>query len=365
MIASRLAMTVLSVAALQAPDEREDTLRPSISIGAAFGDPAEEFSRVRQVAVLGDSMILVASWGTHDLRLFSLSGRHLRTWGGEGSGPGEYGALDGLAVVDDSTTMAFDADQQRLDTWTTGGVLKRSARVRGPFRSNVRFFGRFADGSILLRATPVSERKKGLVERTAEYFRYRPDSGEAASMGRLPSGFGWVVRSGNGSTGYPAPLRPEASVAVGGESWWFATGSGREIRKYSADGRVLGEITLRAEPEPVTSAERQAFETEWLARFSESAQPRLRRFLAEATYPQHLPMITALVPAPGGGLWVGRYARHDQRYRTWHVLDAAGREIRKVALPRDFLLLHVTEDHAAGVLRDEFDVQHVQLFPLH
>ncbi len=62
--------------------------QPGLQLGTVEGNSAEQFFRVSGAVRLSDGRIAVANAGSQELRLFTPGGRHLRSVGGPGGGPG-------------------------------------------------------------------------------------------------------------------------------------------------------------------------------------------------------------------------------------------------------------------------------------
>jgi hypothetical protein len=63
---------------------------PDLEIGVVDGDPAYSFTNVVGVRALPDGGFLVAEGPARELRLFDGNGRHVRSIGRAGDGPGEF-----------------------------------------------------------------------------------------------------------------------------------------------------------------------------------------------------------------------------------------------------------------------------------
>src|SRR5690606_5816123 len=66
------------------------SLEPILEIGVLEGDPAYMFSQMRGPRRLSDGSIVVLDGATSEVRIFDAEGRHLRTFGRKGQGPGEF-----------------------------------------------------------------------------------------------------------------------------------------------------------------------------------------------------------------------------------------------------------------------------------
>jgi tripartite motif-containing protein 71 len=67
--------------------------------------------------------LYVADQFSHVVQRFSPSGRFLGQWGSYGSGPGQFGAVDGLAVDSRGDVYVLDSSGDRIERFSAGGRL--------------------------------------------------------------------------------------------------------------------------------------------------------------------------------------------------------------------------------------------------
>ncbi len=65
------------------------TREPLVDIGGDESDPSHQLFRVFDVLRLPDGSMAVLDGGSSEIRFFDTNGRHSRTVGGQGEGPGE------------------------------------------------------------------------------------------------------------------------------------------------------------------------------------------------------------------------------------------------------------------------------------
>ncbi len=87
---------------------------PTLTIGAVEGDDAYIFSRVWGATRLADGRIAVADNGVPDIRVFDPAGRHLRTFGARGDGPGEFNSPVLMGTLPGDTLVVVDRMLRRL-----------------------------------------------------------------------------------------------------------------------------------------------------------------------------------------------------------------------------------------------------------
>jgi hypothetical protein len=98
------------------------------------------------------------------------------------------------------------------------------------------------------------------------------------------------------------------------------------------------------------------------------------RIAAATQFTQAYPVISQLLLARTGELWVRRYATEDgftrSRWRAnavaseWSVYDRSGRWLADCVLPARFAPGDMGEDWVIGVSRDADDVERVSLYRL-
>ncbi len=75
------------------------------------------------LAFAPDGDLYVADQFSHVVQRFSPSGRFLGQWGSYGSGPGQFGAVDGLAVDARGEVYVLDSTHARVERFTASGRL--------------------------------------------------------------------------------------------------------------------------------------------------------------------------------------------------------------------------------------------------
>src|SRR5262245_7554741 len=97
-----------AAARLQGPHRWTIASKPSLSIGDVEGAPAYLFSQIVGTSRLSSGGIVVADRGSNQIRFFDRAGRHLRTVGRTGGGPGEYEYIRALMRCGGDSIFGFD-----------------------------------------------------------------------------------------------------------------------------------------------------------------------------------------------------------------------------------------------------------------
>ncbi|MGD2152752.1 MAG: hypothetical protein PVG79_05750 [Gemmatimonadales bacterium] len=349
---------------------------PLVTIGTVGGDPEYELFRVRGALLLRTGEIVVADAGSQELRFYDREGRHLRTAGGEGGGPGEFRTLYWIGRVGPDSIVSLDFRERRLSYFDAAGRFARSVRLEAsPELSNPEPVGVFADGSLLVRqgSYTVRARPPTRVERPEEpIYRYRPDGMTVDVLGSFPGYEVTIAPSGSvrGEEVYGRSLRKfgRATVfAVSGDRFYVADNASYEIRLYSTDGE-LGMIVRRDhEPVPVTEADIRLLRDSILARTTDAdRRRRVERGLDEepappVIFPAYAPEIRV---GADGNLWVREYTRPGERLAPWSVFSPEGVWKASARIPYGLRVLDVGEDYVLGLHRDDDGVEYLQLFEL-
>lgn len=95
-------------------DGRTIELELDLRIGSADGPVETQFGSVSGIALDGDGAVYVADGRNYEVRKFDHTGQFMFSFGGQGSGPGEFSKIDGLAVLTDSRVAVVDGTGNRL-----------------------------------------------------------------------------------------------------------------------------------------------------------------------------------------------------------------------------------------------------------
>ena len=149
---------------------------PVVRLGGVDVEGPEQFTRIRDATRLGGGDIVVLEGGVSELRFFTGSGEHLRTAGGLGDGPGEFGIAYAMVRTSADTLIVRDLYRRSRLLFSPAGEYVRQERqdmaaLQAIFRSWGGCLGThlFADGSFFhcldepgLPASPLSSDEVGL-----------------------------------------------------------------------------------------------------------------------------------------------------------------------------------------------------------
>lgn len=352
---------------------------PQVEIGGREGGTGRRLGQVVDATRLPDGTILIGDAGTGELRLFDEGGRIVRTFGGEGEGPGKLPSLRAIAILPGDTIVASAWPFGLLSRFALDGTFLGSTRL-GPFWPGV-VAEILSDGSLLLDLYDrgyENDIETWTASGTQPLFRPR---GWLVRV--LPDGRQYTLREiraqqwfKRGEAGHdlwvaPRPFGPTSAVAVAGSRLFVGDTRRAEIEVLALGGGLRGLVRWEEEPVPVTAADRDRVRETALGSLRETALGSLRetarrddleRWLGEAPYPAFKPAFSALFTDRSGRLWIQVPATKDPPSDRWIVFDVDGRSLARLEAPSGSRLLDAGEDWAILVWKDELERELVRLY---
>ncbi|MGH7482222.1 MAG: 6-bladed beta-propeller [Longimicrobiales bacterium] len=343
---------------------------PTVSIGVLEGDPAYQLYQAWDATRLSDGTIVVANSGTKELRFYDTTGRHVRSVGGEGAGPGEFDGIMFVGVAAGDTIIVWDASTKRISRFSLGGTFLDATTVEfaGLFPQAV---GMFGDGSVAVNdgfGTPTTfhEMSSGPVLDSATYVRVEPGSAAVDTLGTF-AGNELYVEIGEGTLGISIrPFGERTAFATHGDRYYVGARDEFEIRVYGAASDSLETvIRIPRTPEPVTEEHVARWRERRLANASEDRRAELRREFERIQPVDHFAPYADLIVDSEGAIWGARGApAADATVTTFDVFDPDGRYLGAVPVPAALSPLEIGPDWILASTRDALDIEHIVVHPL-
>lgn len=338
---------------------------PAVTIGSPAGDPAYELFRVGGATRLSDGRIVVANAGSGELRVFDSDGVHLESWGGQGDGPGEFGAMAPSRVLPwpGDSLMARDPFSGRASIFGSDGKFGRALRPEGVYASVV---GPLPDGRVFAATlTTYSGSPQGtseLARPDVEYGILEADGSVHRDLGAYPGSELYVVNTANGPRPRRHPFTRNAYPLVWGDLVVITANDRYEVRAYRTDGSLARIVRRDHEARAPTRADLRDY-----VAGQDSGQPEAG-FTLDAVV--DMPLVESF-PAFGqmfvdrlGYLWVEEYRLPGQDHRLWTVFDPEGRVLGLVDMPEINRILEIGEDYILGRREDELEIEYVDVWTL-
>jgi hypothetical protein len=338
---------------------------PTVEIGTIDGSEPYQFHQVVSALRLPGDTIAVLDGGSAEIRFFGPQGRHVRTAGGAGEGPGELSHPVWMRPIRGDSLAVWQWNVMRLSFLDRDGAYGRTVQiVSGDPGVLASPRGILQDGSALAVMVPASEPQRGVVQDSAAYARFDPVGAFAGEVAWAASaemvGYEHRGRLRNTRRAFAGP----GAYAIGPDRLHLADTHAYEIRTHTADGVLRRIIRVDRLPRPVTAADRDSWRENRLDGAEGATRARIRDELAAMPFPDRMPAIANLVADRAGRLWVRRYAPPYEEARVWDVLGVDGRLEATLEMPSSLTIRDIGEDYLLGVWRDDFDVEYVRIYRL-
>lgn len=268
-------------------------------LGGSETRPEEAFYGVHRanVGVDDQGRIHVLDNAAHLVVVFDDQGRHIRTLGGQGGGPGEIGMPGGLAISAEGGVAVIDFSRRGFARWDADGeILPGLSFPEGFFGGYVHLSG----ASIVVDV----RRPNGLTSLV------RIDGDSTATLADAPPTEMSQVQlrsCGMGFSGMPPVFAPTLRWSASGTRTVVAGSADYDLAVFEGDALVR-RIRRPVAPRPAT--ERLAIEDQ-----GEGMQVRLEsgivtcdpaEFVEQVGFEPVIPAVGSIALAPDGAIWVER-----------------------------------------------------------
>jgi len=339
---------------------------PEVEIGGADREPV--LSQVTGACRLSDGSIVVASSGTDRVEVFAADGRHARSLGRSGDGPGEFRSIFHLACLPGDTVAAWDPLLGRLSVLRSGGeYVRATSTVPSVGSSFPQLYGILSGGRFVVAAgSPGGVPAAGKATRdTAEWLVIGPSGEKAGSVGRFPGTAQIAHADATGMLIRPLPFGLSTVAAVHGDRLYVVTGERYEVRVYDAEGRPRSIVRGDRPRLPVTRSDIDGYRRA-LVTFGGDAQSRRRHdaLLDDAPYPREMPALAGLGVDVDGNLWVQETERPGTDTQRWTVFSPDGVARGTLVSPSGMRITQIGSDWVLGIALDADEVERVRLHRL-
>ena len=149
---------------------------PTLVIGDNEDDDNQWFSVIRGTGRLSDGSIVVADHSAAEVRIYDRQGRHLRSMGRSGEGPGEFRQPLGVWVTSGDVIWAGDFRPWRYNVFTAEGELVRQVNLNPVYLNSSRGGG-VLDNGFTVNARHGWETKRDFSERMSLLVEVHDPSG--------------------------------------------------------------------------------------------------------------------------------------------------------------------------------------------
>jgi hypothetical protein len=345
---------------------------PSLEVGVLDGASAYQLHQVRGAIRLEDGRVAVLDGGSNELRVYGEDGAHLETWAHQGEGPGEFASAQALTRWQGDSIAVWDLRLRRLTVFGADGPPGRDFVVppvdgietlRFP-----RFEGTLDDGSMVLFSVtaPGLEPVDGPVRIPVRVAVTTPAGELVGDLGDHPGQESYMQVSENAISVWRNPVSRGYVLAPAGAEVVVTSNERYELKLWRRDGSLARIVRVTEPPRIMTDDLRQAEIRHRVDDVPEEAKAGMRRSFEVLPFPDTVPALGHVLADRSGHLWVQPFRlAHDEGPDDWIVLDPEGRAVARVALPGGLNVHEIGDDYVLGHATDDFDVEYVQLWPLH
>lgn len=327
-----------------------------LRIGSTAGGGPDMFAMPAALEVDAHGRLNVLDAQAGQVRVFGPDGRHVRSMGRQGAGPGEMAQPMGMALAPDGALWVVDPANARFTVFDTAGVYRETIpRLNGyasyPWPGRFDRQGRLWDvgsGAGAPGAPPV-------------LLRTDPASGR---MERFPlPAFAprqFISRRGAITNTAPVPFSPRLAWVLDGEGRvWSGVPDAYRLRLHEPGGDTLRVVERAAAPVAVSAAERDSvpLQLKW---FTDQGGA-----IDLAQVPRTKPAYLSIRVDDRGWLWLRPSVPAGEPNAAFDVFEPEGRYQGRVSLPvahADEMPLVVRGDRIYAVVLNEEGVPQVVRF---
>jgi hypothetical protein len=334
------------------------------------GDEAYLLFRVWGATRLSDGRIAVANNRAPDIRVFSSSGEHLRTFGRRGEGPGEFDSPVLMGTLPGDTLVVVDRSLRRVDLFHPDEGFIKGATATTDIPGYLLTSGMFSSGSVVVWTSDWTvDLPNGLFRFPVQYWTVGLDGEIETNLGEFPGDetvySAQTTEQGILTASVGRPFGKAPSVAVSGHRFFYGSQDTWEIQVHDQDGGLVRLIRRDKAAVPVTDAHVDAIMADMIDEADDSDQVRqFRRLFREAPIPDFHPAYGYIHADVLGFLWVEEYRIPGDEDRVTTIFDPDGRMVGSLVLPSRFQLFEIGEDYLLGRHVDELGVEYLHLYGL-
>ena len=338
---------------------------PFLVIGADEEDENQWFSSIRGMGRLSDGSIAAIDRSSAEVRIYDETGRHLRSMGRYGEGPGEFSNPFILWITADDTLWVGDYFPWRYNLFTADGDFVRRVNLTSGFVNNPDGAGVLDNG---YSVNPRSQRasRADFTDPDTLIVEVNDPGGQlVGSIDRMPGRIrGFVSEAPN--LGLFPLFQSFPQVDARGSTVVLAHGRDTEIRVLD-DEFDLQTIIRWYEPDrEVTAADVRAWREDYIDR-TQLASRDWSEF-DDATISDErpaadlFPAISNVMIGRDGRIWVRQYDR-PREDRGWLAFGSDGRFLCHMAqLPGE--VREFGADYVLLLSETELGIQTVQMYRL-
>ena len=335
---------------------------PVLSIGDNEEDDNQLFSSIRGMGRLSDGSVAVVDQTSAEVRIFDATGRHLRSMGQRGEGPGEFTNPFILWVAAGDTLWIGNYWPWSYTVFTAQGQFVRRIRLEPVYINESRGGGVLENGyTVNARETSMRDPDFGVPD-TLIVEIHDPDGKFVRNLARIPhAALGQVSESDIWL--YPL-FGARDEVDALGSTIVLAHGSKPEVQVLDHEFNLRMIIRWSEPNREVTRADIRAWREDYRERIDPSDWDEYddARISPELPAADVFPFISSVRIGRDGRIWIRQYDRPREN-RGWLAFGADGKFLCHMAqLPGD--VWEFGADYVLLLHESEFGVETVRMHSL-
>ena len=309
---------------------------PTVVIGDDERDERQWFSYIRGTGRLSDGSIVAIDRATAEVRIYDQTGKHLRTMGRHGEGPGEFEDPFLLWIDAGDTLWVGDYFPWRYNLFTSQGEFVRQVNLTPVFPNSSRGGGVLDNGYTVNSRSKRARRSDFTVPDTLIVEVHDPDGQLVDVLARLPDRQRGFVSEAPDLGLFPV-FQAFAQVDASGSTIVLAHGKDTEIQVLD-EVFNLRHVVRWSEPErEVTGADVDAYREEYIESRTQLASPDWYEgddaiISDERPVADLFPAISDVMIGRDGRIWVRQYDR-PREDRGWLAFGPDGEFFCHLAQP--------------------------------
>lgn len=344
-------------------DEWQLSPEPILQIGAQSAPEEYQLHWVNGATRLDDGGIAVTNAGSKQIRFFDAAGKHLRSIGGEGEGPGEFRFPVGLWRTAGDSLAVWDETAHRMTLIDADGDFGRTATAN-PSALRLFALGVRRDGAWLLLSMEFVPGANDFRVNYGTLMTYRSTGELSDTVAVVPW---WELKAMNPFSAGRV-FGWQASAAPVPDGVWYGDSKHYEVRLIGDNGQIRQVARWQGPDRAILARHVDAYWARLLESASAGGDEAVSRLLVlreKQPVADQFPAYSSLLSDRSGCLWVRDAERPGgTSLQLWTVLSAEGELLATVRLPAEARMLEIGDDYVIVVTTDHLDIQYVQMYSL-
>lgn len=358
--------------------------KAQLVIGADDQRQGHALHRVSSATRLVSGYVAIADAGSKHVSLYSDTGELLTTFAESGGGPGEFDGFSQLEVLPSVDTIFVTGETSRrrkVAGFSESGRLLTEWIALEPIPRRGAWYAsstaRTGHTFAVLERLPQNEQECRTVCRRPAHIVRVSGSGPAHDTVAIYPGTSYFYADvgprpafGGGSVSGPRPLSPILSpmttLAAGGEPYRLVVGdqgvSAYDV--YDLSGTLQQRVRWQTPSRTPSTEDIESIRADYVASYGQSDLSTGERAWAAMPEVGLTATFRTLHVDRTGNVWIQRAPLPTDAHQVWWVFSSTGTYRASVRLEPEARILEAGQDYILLLVRDEFDVQRVELWPL-